>query len=85
MERAKRLQKEKDLEEAEERIKKLKEELAFLEDNFSFDVVAKRPLMRSEQDSPELHAEKKVKFEEVPDITSVMVPEIKSEENIKND
>jgi hypothetical protein len=30
-----------------------------------------------------LHAEKKVKIEEVPDINSVMVPEIKSKENIK--
>jgi hypothetical protein len=32
MERSKRLQKEKDLEEAEERIKKLRDELAFLEE-----------------------------------------------------
>jgi hypothetical protein len=75
LERAKRLQKEKDLEEAEERIKKLKQELAFLED--SFEVVTKRPLVRSELDSPELHAEKKIKIEEVPDIKSVMVPDIK--------
>ena len=90
MERAKRLQKEKDLEEAEERIKKLKEELAFLED--TFEVVAKRPLARSDLDSPELHAEKKVKIEEVPDIMSEEVPDIMSEgvpviksvENIKS-
>jgi hypothetical protein len=33
----------------------------------SFEVVAKRPLMKSEFDSPELHAEKKVKMEKVPD------------------
>ncbi len=46
MEKSKRLQKEKDLQEAEERIKKLREELAFLEE--SFEVVAKRPLMKSE-------------------------------------
>ncbi len=78
MEKIKRLQKEKDLEEAEERIKKLKEELAFLED--TFEVVAKRHLVRSELDSPELHAEKKVKIEEVPDIKIEEVPDIKIEE-----
>jgi hypothetical protein len=76
----KRLQKEKDLEEAEERIKKLREELAFLEE--SFEVVAKRPLMRSELDSHELHAEKKVKIEEVPDINDV--ESIKKKRSIKN-
>jgi hypothetical protein len=74
------MQKEKDLEEAEERIMKLREELTFLED--SFEVVAKRPLVRSELDSPELHAEKKVKIEEVPDIKSVEI--IKSIEDIKS-
>jgi hypothetical protein len=74
------LQKEKDVEEAEERIKKLREELAFLEE--SFEVVAKRPVMRSELDSPELHAEKKVKIEEVPDINDV--ESIKKKESIKN-
>ena len=83
-EKAKRLQKEQDLEEAEKRITKLKEELAFLEDNFSFDVVPKRPLARSELDSPDVHAEKKVKVEEVPDIKSVMVQEIKSKENVES-
>ncbi len=77
-EKAKRLQKEQDLEDAEKRITKLKEELAFLEDNFSFDVVTKRPLARSELDSPDLHSEKKVKIEEVPDIKSVMVPDIRA-------
>ena len=51
----KRAQKEKDLEEAEARIKKLKDEIAYLED--SFEQVAKRPLMKSELDSPDLHAE----------------------------
>ncbi len=49
------MQKKKDLEEAEDRIKKLREELTFLEE--SFEVVTKRPLMKSELDSPELHAE----------------------------
>ncbi len=65
MEAKKRQQKEKDLEEAEARIKKLRDEIAFLED--SFEVVAKRPLMKSDLDSPELHAEKRVKIEEVVD------------------
>jgi hypothetical protein len=77
-ERSKQLQKEKDLEEAEDRIKKLREELAFLEE--SFEVVAKRPLMKSELDSPELHAKKKVRIEEVPD----NMESIKSVESIKN-
>jgi hypothetical protein len=79
MKTVKRLQKEKDLEEAEECIKKLKMELAFLED--TFEVVAKRPLVRSELDSPELHAEKKVKIEEVPVIKSVEI--IKKIEEVK--
>jgi hypothetical protein len=65
MEMSKRLQKEKDLEDAEQRIKKLRDELALLEE--SFEVVIKRPLAKSEHDSPELHAEKKVKMGEVPD------------------
>jgi hypothetical protein len=63
MEKSRREQKEKDLQDAEERIRKLREEIAFLED--SFEVVAKRSLMKSEFDSPELHAEKKGKMEEV--------------------
>ncbi len=78
-EKERRMQKDKDLEEAEERIKKLREELAFLEE--TFEVVAKRPLLRSELDSPELHAEKKVKIEEVPDIKKM--ESIKSVESIK--
>jgi hypothetical protein len=65
MEKSRREQKERDLQDAEERIKKLRDEIAFLED--SFEVVAKRPLMKSDLDSPELHAEKKVRMEEVPD------------------
>ena len=56
-------QKKKDLEEAEDRIKKLREELSFLEE--SFEVVSKRPLMKSDLDSPELNPEKKTKIEEV--------------------
>ena len=63
MEAKKREQKEKDLEEAEDRIKKLREELSFLEE--SFEVVSKRPLMKSDLDSPELNPEKKAKIEEV--------------------
>jgi hypothetical protein len=78
MEKSKRQQKEKDLQDAEERISKLKKEIAHLED--SFEVVAKRPLMKSENDSPELHAEKKVKVEEVPDNGQA----IKSLKGIKN-
>jgi len=65
-EKKKRQQKEKELQDAEERISKLREEIAHLEDSFE-DVVTKRPLMKSENDSPELHAEKKFKMEEVPD------------------
>jgi hypothetical protein len=57
------LQKEKDLEEAEQRIKKLRDDLALMEE--SFEVVAKRSFMKGERDSPEMHAEKKVKIEEV--------------------
>jgi hypothetical protein len=81
METKRRLQKEKDLEEAEVRIKKLREELAFLEE--SFEVVTKRPLMKSGLDSPELHAEKKVRIEEVPDNRQAINAE-RSAESIKN-
>jgi predicted RNase H-like nuclease (RuvC/YqgF family) len=91
MEKRKRQQKEKDLQDAEERISKLREEIAHLEDSFE-DVVAKRPLMKSENDSPELHAEKKVKMEEVPDnghaiksLEGIMkVEKVKSLEGIMN-
>ena len=83
-----RQQKEKDLEEAEARIKKLKDEISSLED--SFEIVAKRPLMKSELDSPELHAEKKVKIEEVAsnlqvinDERSAELESIKKQESIK--
>jgi hypothetical protein len=63
MERSKRLQKEKDLEEAERRIKKLKDDITFMEE--SWEVVTKRPFLKDELDSPEMHAEKKAKLEEV--------------------
>ena len=64
----KREQKEKDLEEAEARIKRLHDELAFLEGALgSLDVVTKRPLTpRGDLDSPELNPGKKAKIEEVP-------------------
>ena len=64
----KREQKEKDLEEAEARIKRLHNELAFLEGALgSLDVVTKRPLTpRGDLDSPELNPGKKAKIEEVP-------------------
>jgi hypothetical protein len=65
LEKSRRLQKKKDREEAEQRIKRLRDELAFMEE--SFEVVTKRPFTKGELDSPELHAEKKVKMEEVPD------------------
>ncbi len=61
MEKSKRMPKEKELEEAEQRIAKLREELDFLEE--SFEVVVKRPLAKNEGDSPEMRAEKKVKIE----------------------
>jgi chromatin segregation and condensation protein Rec8/ScpA/Scc1 (kleisin family) len=48
VEAKKRQQKEKDLEEAEEHIRKLRDEIASLED--SFEVVVKRPLLRSNHD-----------------------------------
>ncbi len=60
-----RMQKEQDLVQAEERIKRLREKLALFEE--SFEVITKRPLMKSELDSPELHAEKKVRIEAVSD------------------
>ncbi len=55
----------------------------------SFEVVAKRPLVKSKLDSPELHAEKKVRIEEVPDNSQAVNADraaeiIKSVENIKS-
>jgi hypothetical protein len=63
LEAKKREQKEKDLEEAYDRIKKLREELSFLEE--SFEAVSKRPLTKSDLDSPDLNPEKKTKIESV--------------------
>jgi hypothetical protein len=84
LEAKRRERKEKDLEDAEERIKTLRAEIAFLEESFGeFEVVTKRPLTKSDLDSPELHSEKRVRIEEVLD-NSQAINDEHSAASIKN-
>ncbi len=65
LEKKKRVRKEEDLKDAEDQISKLQEDLRKLED--TLERTSKRSVpLRNKNDSPEMHASKKTKVEEIP-------------------
>jgi hypothetical protein len=71
LEKKKRVRKEEDLKDAEDQITKLQQDLKKLED--LLERTSKRALaIRNKDDSPEMHASKKTKVEEVPANTMII-------------
>jgi hypothetical protein len=72
LEKKKRVRKEEDLKDAEDQILKLQQDLKKLED--LLERTAKRSLaIRNKDDSPEMHASKKTKVEEIPANTMAII------------